>query len=451
MSSAELKFTRTVLLVENDPVLRKLLSQNLELYTASKVIYKRDADDLIDYLKRHEELPDLIISEDMVGDEYTILKVYYYVNSQKLDIPIILLGENKKVEEQVTQIDRSNWTSVIKNAARLMQVTAEDMMKVIVPQYYPINASIFLGGMKAPVDLYRLEEDSVEKTVWFKKGDEIKQQALEDFLLNDKNQFVYVLEEERLRFAEIISEFLQVRLLQENQCEKLVTLAGESFKSAAALLSEQGLREEGIRAAQATIDAMTKIAQSAPGLDDLLAILLKDNSSLVWQHSLMTAVVSHALLEGIDWANHEQKGKLVFVSFYHDICIADDRFADIHSNGELYSANLTPEERVKVERHALSACELLQSHPDVPFGAEGIILQHHGVPNGIGFSQEHLDNRITPLAMLFRVAEDYVHLVLSQKRKDSFYIFKELEQRYNKGHYKKAVEALKKCHSENAA
>lgn len=438
-----LQLPRKIVLIENDPVLRKLLTQNLELYTGSEIISKRDADELVDFLKREEEAPDLIISENMSGDEYTILKVFYYVNSQKLGIPIILLGENPKLKGQVEQLARTDWPLVVKTAAKMMQVTAESMVEMEMPSYYPVTTALLRDLGSVPIEIFRKVQENFE--LWREANGKFSNDEVQN-LIFDGNQVVFVNALDRLGFVRAVSSHLESKLSSESDVNVLAGLGGDSFNSAATLLGQVGLNEESIRAAKATIDAMEKIAVTSPKLEDLMAILMQNESSIAWRHSVMTAVVCHAMMDKIDWGSQEQKSKLVFASFFHDITIPEDRLAEVHTGGELQQSDLSPEDRVKVERHALAACELLQKHPDVPFGAENIILQHHGMPNGIGFPQDHLDNRITPLAMIFRVAEDYVHQLLSSDKPDSFYVLKGLAIKYNKGQYQKAVEALRAAH-----
>ncbi len=435
---------RNILLIESDPNLRKLLVQNLEVYTGSKVIIKRNADELIDFLKRDDFVPDLIISENMADGEYTILKVYYYVNSQKIDVPVILLGENPKLKGKVEEIPRIEWQQVVKKAASLMTVTAEQMVEMKLPEFYPFPIGMLHGTSELGVSIYLKKDDQFE--LWRGINSKYKEEEINELLLA-ANDLLYVENTDRLELAKNVSAHLQGLISNEKDTNNLITLAGESFKSVATLLGDMGMTEATIKASKVTIEAIEKIANSSPKLEDLLSLLVKNQSSIAWKHSLMTAVVTQAMIDHVDCGNQEQKSKLAFAAFFHDICIPQDHLATIHSGGDLFEAQLKDDEKAKVEKHAFSACELLQKHPDVPFGAESIILQHHGVPNGIGFPENHLDNRITPLAIIFRVAEDYVHQLIDKDEKpDPFYVLKGVLQRYVKGQYFKAAEALKAAH-----
>ncbi|MBH47893.1 MAG: hypothetical protein CME71_06945 [Halobacteriovorax sp.] len=445
----DLKLPRRIVLVESDSTLKSLLSQNLELYTGSEVIFKNDADDLVDYLKRDIELPNLIISENMAGDEYTMLKIFYYVNSQKLGIPMILLGENAKLAGQVEQIDRTEWQSVIKTAGKLMEVSAASMVDLDMPEYYPFNLIVLFGLENYPVDFYHDEEG--ERVLLGSRGDALDNAKLQS-LLTAGEETIYTKSLDRLAFATGISGHLQTLLLTEKDPKKLATIAGEAFDSVALMLSKNGISEKSINLARATITAMEKVVKNSPKLDVLMEILARDQNSIAWKHCLMTCVVSSAMIEKVDWGNKDQVTKLAFTSFFHDICIPEDRLSRIQSAAELEEAGLDKEERQRVERHALKACEILRDHPGVPFGVENVIQQHHGMPGGVGFPEDHLDNRITPLAIVFRIAEHYVHALLDcEEEPNTLEIMRVMLNRYNKGHYQKAMEALKACHGKFSA
>ena len=239
---------RNILLIESDPNLRKLLVQNLEVYTGSKVIIKRDADELIDFLKRDDFVPDLIISENMAGDEYTILKVYYFVNSQKLDVPVILLGENPKIKGKVEEVSRTDWQQVIKKAAALMTVTAEQMIELNVPEYYPFPTGILRGSQELGLSVFKKQNESYK--VWRDENSKVNEEEIEELLL-DGIDFLYILNTDRLEFAKSVSARLEQLLTNEKDTKNLVGLTGESFNTVATLLSSMGITESTIKASQA--------------------------------------------------------------------------------------------------------------------------------------------------------------------------------------------------------
>jgi len=60
----------------------------------------------------------------------------------------------------------------------------------------------------------------------------------------------------------------------------------------------------------------------------------------------------------------------------------------INSLDELEKSNLSDSEFHLVMNHANMACDLVKNQADVAFGADEIVRHHHGVPNGVGFSNQ---------------------------------------------------------------
>ena len=75
-----------------------------------------------------------------------------------------------------------------------------------------------------------------------------------------------------------------------------------------------------------------------------------------------------------------------------------------------------------------------------------IIAQHHERPDGSGFPHQLDEKKIFPLAASFIVAEDFVNTIYENGIEDALIeeIVLGLEERYQKGYFKKSVDALKK-------
>ena len=135
-------FSARTILIEPNPELRSLIAQNLQMYCDTDITFRFNADDVTDHLKQDSNY-NLIVCCSQVGDENTILKVYYYVKSQKLNIPIIMLGKNHKIANEVEMVeDPNNWKLTIKKAAKILGVNAEKMMEKEVPDYYQLTLKI---------------------------------------------------------------------------------------------------------------------------------------------------------------------------------------------------------------------------------------------------------------------------------------------------------------------
>ena len=437
-----IQFQRKIIFVESSSAMRKLIANNLELYTGSQVICMKNSEELSEYFKSGESA-DLIVTEDMVDGEYTSLKVVYFINAQQLEIPVIVMGQNPKLEGKATLIDRENWRGLVKEAAKLLGVTSEVMMEFIVPEYYPFQMACLLTMTKVPVDLYLDEDDGIN--TWFLAESQINRQKIEDLIFKGTHTF-YVSRYQRLEFVNFLSTELY-QLLNDPSLtfQNRVAVTQAAMDSSCFLIEQFGLDKKSIQTTRTAVESFFKLALLSPGLDDLLDVLSKNTNSYTYKHSLTISIVGHLLISKLQWGNAEQQKIIGLAAFFHDVMIADDRLTPIHSSQQLQDSTLPSEQKLKIERHAFLTSELLSKYPDLPMGTDSVILQHHGTLNGIGFSDDHLDNRLSPLAIVFLVTEDFVHRILATEAPDKMTILHEMSLKYDKGQYRKCFEALEKA------
>jgi response regulator RpfG family c-di-GMP phosphodiesterase len=445
---------RKAVLIEKDPEIRKLYELNLDLYLGMEVLLVNDADELSNYLRKKKDVS-LIISTDKIGDENTIMKVFYFVNAQKLDIPVILLGSEPKLVDNIKQFDPKNWREVIRTAGKLLGITAEEMATLEVPNYYPIPLRSFLAITKSASDVYLQTQKSalghptdqhLKKII--AENQEYKKEMIEELLLNDI-QTLFIPSKDRLKFVNHLSDEIHQKLAKAghtgNTSEDIAN-SSQAFYAVREMLEMTGLSARAIELAKNSIDIMTKTVQQTNGISDLLDILERDKLGYLYKHVILIATIAHYTIAEMEWGSKEQQDKICFVSFFHDISIPDDQMAKVQNLKQLKSEGFKPTQEKKILNHALYGSELLKSYPKLPIGADVIILQHHCQLNGIGFPNS-LSNRVTPLAIVFRVVEDFVEILLSVK-KEYFVknnVIKTLRQVYNKGQYRKVVDAIEKA------
>jgi hypothetical protein len=434
---------RKIVLVESILPAQKLLSQNLELYTGSDIVYKKNADEVVNLLSDGLTLVDLIICDSRTHDESTALKVYYYLNSTQLEVPMIVIGESPKLETKVEVIEREEWRKVVKSAAKILNVTANKMIQLKVPQLYPFPLRGVMGLEQLPIEVFLKEDD--EFVSWKKKNSNVKRDDWQKLFIQG-HQSIYVDQGERLKFLSAVSESLLEELKASDKTSKdRIELTEAAFNLASAYLNEVGIDEGALKASRETIRSMNIIARSEPGIGELLEILQKDLKSKLYSHSLMIAMIGFKVIGKLEWGNKEQKEKFVFVSFFHDIVlVGDDHLCEVNCEEDLEASSFTDSEKERILGHAKKVSGMISNFPDTPFGAERIILQHHGKLNGVGFAKKgSLDSRVTPLAVTFRVVEDFVHrLMESEEKLEYTSILDQMREEFDQGAYRVSFQAL---------
>ena len=426
-----------VILVESHSGHRKLLNFNLDVYVGADVVFKRNADAAINFLKENSDIR-LIISEEVVGQEQTILKIYYYVVSNNLNIPIILSGHCKKLVGKIEMYEKENWRKIIRKCANILGVTAKQMANKKVDKYYPIPANTLLAMTTAPVDVF-VTDASNQMNVLFHKGKGIGQKDIRKHFLDHKS-CLFVLSKERLKFAGSFSEQVFDFIANKNiSVEERIKATGMAFDKVREVINVSGMSERAVQMAKTTVESIIQIAASSHGLSDLIDIFFDSEESYRYRHSLLIAIISHQVIGDMDWGNEQQKVKIAFAAFFHDITIAHEEYGRIHSQEEFDGHNIPEKDRENVLSHAFDAAKLIEGIPDIPYGVDTIIIQHHGALNGIGFKKEEQDPRLSTLATVFLMVEDYVDSLVDMGGENSTERLKKL---YTKGNFAKVADAI---------
>lgn len=436
-----------IILVESDNNLRRLLSLNLDIYVGADIVCKYNSDDVVDFLKK-DTYVDLIICESMIGDEKTALKISYYINSVSLEVPILLIGgdvdeELKGLPNSIHAVDNSDWKKIIRKAAKMLEVTAKSMTDREVPKFYPISIRSFLTMSRAPVDIFTVKKGRKFDLV-FETNSEIKQNKVRELLLKGA-PYLFVYSEERVKFTEAFSDQLFEYLDKDNiSVEDRIRATSMAFDAAQETISVVGMSERSVSMAKSTIDSISKVASSSDGLADLMDILFHSDNSYLYKHSLLISIVAHDVIGVMGWGSEEQKRKMVFASFFHDITIPSEQMCRIHTEPELNRADLSKKDRRAVLNHAFNASELLKTFPGAPFGADALVLEHHGAVNGIGFKQYDQDGRLSRLAIVFLVVEEYVGYLMNTHKEFFKHnrVVEKLVQTFTKDKFRKVAMAL---------
>ena len=147
-------------------------------------------------------------------------------------------------------------------------------------------------------------------------------------------------------------------------------------------------------------------------------------------------------MDNIDWGNEDQKKKINFVCFFHDIVLETDEQAMIYTEQDLKNSDLTDKEKQLVSKHAQLAAELIHKFPNSPMGSDVIIRQHHGVNHGIGFAESFTAN-LSPMTIVFILAENFVDTLIQKDGDfDMQEKIREMRDRFSTQRFQKIIDIL---------
>lgn len=420
------------LLVENNPKMIEIYLINLTTYVGLEVVVAKNKTEAFAALKSRPL--DLIISRAKIENDDVAMAIGETLTSQAHSIPLFVIGQGLyPAVAHSTLTNGLDLRGVIKGAASALGITAQQMAQKKVEDYFPVPTRYFEWINHPVCNLFSQDQQvlcpalgKLERSVWHGK------------------EFLYVSKLDRLQMVNQITAELVGRLEDKDLNPDETIQAGVSNMG---LLSQKlmhlGINEETIGLAQKNMISLRRNVKAYPKLGNLLQRMLANQAGYLYRHTQIVTYVSLHIVRNIDWGTPEQEDKIAFIAFFHDIALENDQQAQIHTKEELRTCKLDSREKILVDKHAQLAAELVHKYPHAPMGADQIIRQHHGMLNGVGFS-DHFGANLSPMAIVFVVAEEFTRLII-RKENGPFNgkeLVRELRESFPTSRFQKIIDLL---------
>ena len=421
------------LLVEDNDELAKFYRLNLKVWVGAEVCRAANIKEVEVFLQKNKNI-DLIISKAAFTP---IVKKLLDADNTR-EISHIDIGSKNFDGETIE--NGLEIKPLLQASAKALGVTAKDMAKMVVPDYFPLDL-LYFASIKQPIcSIYSCNEGSYE--VVFKADEDIDRQKLVE-LKQGGHESLFVEKNDRLKLVTNLTQEIVTKIKPEALNPAEVLSASEMTQQLLQFkLRRIGITPETADLAKANIKNMVAASRKFPKLGKLMARLLKNKSSYLYKHSQVLMFVCSHLMDHIDWGNEEQKKTINFVAFFHDIALENEEQAQIHTEAQLKQSKISKQEKELVHKHAQIAAELVVKFPHAPMGADTIIRQHHGITHGVGFSDSYGGN-LSPMSVVFILAEDFVdHLINSGTDLNIDSKIKQMRARYSTQRFQKIIDIL---------
>ena len=402
------------ILIQNNEDLKNLYSLNLNTYVGTDVIDRKSGEDAIELL---EILPsiNLIITDAKVSGENCAVKLYEYMQDNKLEIPLIVLGECKELNNKAIILEeRCPWELLVKVSGKALGVTLEDISKKIKPDYAPVKIHYFYEIQETPCDVFIRIQKTPTDIQFIKRLHSEDHFSPEDIAKYEKQglKYFYVERDYQQYFVTFVTNQLLKKLEDQNinLVDRIHTTAN-SFDVAGDYIRNFGLDDTIIELADASIQSMVESVNQSPKLANLLKLLLSSKISYAYQHAHLVTVIGDFILSKQKWYDKKLLSIFTFVSFFSDITLKSVDQIRVNSQDDLDQSKLDEEEKEEVTYHAIEAANLIKSHPSFSETIGLIVTQHQGSLEGIGFPVEP-DKNLHPAAKVFMVADAFVKIML---------------------------------------
>lgn len=436
------------LLIEGNEQRGSMLSLNLQVYTGTNVIWKQSIAEAVEVLNVLPQINLILALDDKLGPVDSLLTC---MEEKDLSIPFISsVGELLKgaVGEHIIQQDDFDINKIIQLAGARLGVAQIDIVKKILPDYFPIAIDSFKYINEIVCDVYiklKRPDGSARYVKRMSQGDLIDEDTISRYIIKQVDK-LYVLKEDRFVFTDAFSSSIVSKLkegkLAVSEKVQLVNSASEVIRL---IFQNEEINESDVELIENSIATLEQICHASPKLSDLIKGLLEEKNSFRYQLMTVTAYLGVKAIKRKGVANvsvlSSQVEKFVQACFLHDILLVNDDQVRVRSEEDIERYHIVEKELVLT--HALKTSELVKALPNISDDVVRIILEHHGKPTGSGFSFEFL-SRLHPLSLVLIACENYAHEILDYQGKSFNYddIVKELPPIFLKKEFWKIISNL---------
>ena len=442
------------ILVSNNQVINSLYEVNLRAYVATNVTIKPTIQSALELLEHSLSVDAFICFKETLDEYGSIDDLLNVFSEQGIKTPLIVLGSVESDSKQVIKINNKyNIKLLLQSMAKILEVTAQEMASMRVPKYFPIPIKLFKQMNTSHCRVFmREEKDNFEYDYTQVLEKDIPVRGEFDGYIEDGVEHLYIDADERLRFinrasALIVEELSNDKLSGEEKME--ITSQGMEMV-AEEIFDNPEMTSEIAAVSKACIESIEGICKEFPKVKSLLKMLMENQSDYCFKHSILATYIAGEIVDNISWGSEEQKSKVAFSLFFHDIFLLP--IYKKHPNAISEEDLLFQDEVSEVDKeiildHAKMAGHLVKEFPRAPLGADMLITQHHGMTSGKGFAVNYKDD-ISPLAKIMIIAEDIGTTILIQTKEEGKLNFnkkavcKQLKEKYRAHTYRKVIEAF---------
>lgn len=399
---AETPSKKTLLLVDDDPFLRKSIELVLEKEPYHVLSCKggREAKEILTTKKI-----DLILS-DVRMPQGSGLELLAFVKEKFPSIPMILMTGVTRVIEMIDAIDYGADQFIPKPIQRehLIQAlngTYGKMRALEETEECKISINDFASGKELAGDVYlKLFDGKYFKIAY--RGENIPLDRIETFKSRGV-QHLYMTRRDLVKITDFHfppeQTFSESDKLNVNRKVGVLRMVTESIIENFA--ASRGLGEKSDDA-KCVIDSIICLLGSEPTLINALALLL-DHHDATFAHSIQTCFISVLIAKEVRWTQPRTLYSLAAAALLHDIGLKEIDQAILDKPRSEHSF----EEQKEYETHTLRGLNILESSRSLPSETLQAVAQHHENCAGTGYPSKLTKNSIHPYARLVSLADKF--------------------------------------------
>jgi hypothetical protein len=389
--------TSCILLNCHDINLGSIYTFGLPLLLGIPVLWATSEKEAEEFIKEDQYHIKLIISfwkKETTSEEEAL---FDFFEDLEIRIPLIGVGPIPNALRSLYEVQNpANLSEVGDLSHKILETTPPDQ-KDVVPVFL---VNIIHLYKQAPFSLYL---DKEKKDTYLNKNDTIPP---------DDNKPLFIdYQESKELFSRQSMDFLKsdnsgradTKASSEFLEMGLNSLIDQAIKNGNHLDSTDGLFK------QCRI-CLENIVEKEKSVESMIEVLLENKNSYHYCHMVANQYVSRKMLKAFTWGSEEIVELISYVGIFQDMYTANyyNHNPDLELEEDLiYSEEVPDTDKELLLNHAKLAAEFVALDPQAPKGASEIILHHHGMPDGVGFSMNK-SAFLSPVEKLLVVAESFV-------------------------------------------
>jgi HD-GYP domain-containing protein (c-di-GMP phosphodiesterase class II) len=213
---------------------------------------------------------------------------------------------------------------------------------------------------------------------------------------------------------------------------------------------EVHIEEEFKQTIDRAIENIRLIVEKEQRIDHLVAMMKQNKKAYAFftQKINLTSVIACVLAKELDWISKTTINKLLYASVVSDITLAvrpELLKISTLSQFDQIKATLSDEDQKLFLSHPKDASHLIKRYfSSAPPDTDDLVFQHHELPDGSGFPLGVKAEKISPLAALFIIANEFSYYFLTDEEPSMDEFLLKCNGRFDFVNFRKVVKALEK-------
>jgi HD-GYP domain-containing protein (c-di-GMP phosphodiesterase class II) len=435
-----------ILLIEDDQALLDKISFLLEGMGGIVVATATDFEKAQAIINEKNDI-NLIVADYRCGKTSS---VEFFQQSAILIDCVLCMDDLNDVEfaagwKTIEKLERNALASKLKQIIEKLVASKNDGAEKL--KFCRIKTSILLETSPLHADIYaKLSETKYLKI--FLQGDVFDADDFKKYTEQKKIEYMYLREDNCQvfihKYVAQIDEFIKRH--QPPTHEQLTNMNMVAYESVQELTNVLGFNKEVQQLAKSHVQMTVQFMDKKPNLQKLLAKMKNQKGKYFADHSYLLSYIACGISTHLQWGSESTFFKLSLASFLHDMSITDEKLAACSTLAEAKALGIAEKELAAFKNHPTTAADQVRKMSEIPPDVDGIIQQHHELPDGKGFPKNLSANYISPLSTVFIVAHDMVKHIFFPPPEGfnlSSYIVA-AQERFQHSNFKRVLAAAKK-------